>query len=176
MVDTAKQSFGRVDVMVNNAGVMSIAPMTETLVDEWDRMVDINIKGVLYSIAAALPVFQAPNADHMINIGSIAGQKESPGGAIYSGTKFAVRAISEGLRQEIGGAIRTTIIEPGLIDTDLKLGSSHEDSAAFVGEAYKMAIPPPAIANAIVYAISQPAEVYVNQIVLRRQRKISEQV
>lgn len=167
LVETTKQSFGRVDVMINNAGLMSVAPITETLVEEWDRMVDINIKGVLYGIAAALPEFTAQNSGHMITIGSIAGHKVSPGSAVYSGTKFAVAAISEGLRQEIGGAIRTTIIEPGLIDTDLKLGSSHEGSAAMVGEVYKMAISPKSIANAIAYAMSQPADVDVNQIVLR---------
>ncbi|SOH95346.1 NADP-dependent 3-hydroxy acid dehydrogenase YdfG [Monaibacterium marinum] len=167
LVATAKQSFGHVDVMINNAGLMSIAPITETLVDEWDRMIDINIKGVLYGIAAALPEFTAQNSGHMITIGSIAGHKVSPGGAVYSGTKFAVAAISEGLRQEIGRAIRTTIIEPGLIDTNLKAGSSHEGSAAAIGEVYKMAISPSAIANAIAYAISQPADVDVNQIVLR---------
>ncbi len=167
LVNKAVEVFGRVDVMVNNAGLMAIAPMSETLVDEWDRMIDINIKGVLYGIAAALPLFQAQNAGHMITLGSIAGEKITPGGAVYSGTKFAVRATSEGLRQEVGGAIRTTLIQPGLIDTELKAGSSHEGSSAFIDEAYKMAISPSSIAHAIAYAISQPSDVDVNEITLR---------
>lgn len=167
LVDKAVQVFGRVDVMINNAGLMAIAPLAETMVDEWHRMIDINIKGVLHGIAAALPVFQAQNSGHMISVGSIAGHKVSPGGAVYSGTKFAVRAISEGLRQEVGGAIRTTVIDPGLIDTELKLGSSHPGSAALIGEVYKMAIAPSSVANAIAYAISQPADVDVNEIILR---------
>ncbi len=167
LVDQAIQAFGRVDVLINNAGIMAIAPLSELKVDEWDRMIDINVKGVLYGIAAALPVFQSQGSGHFINISSVAGLKVSPGGAVYSGTKFAVRAISEGLRFEVGGAIRTTTILPGLIDTELKKGSSHEASSQAINEIYKMAISPSAIANAIAYAISQPADVDVNEIVVR---------
>ena len=167
LVDKSIQVFGRVDVLINNAGIMAIAPLSELKVDEWDRMIDINVKGVLYGIAAALPVFQSQGSGHFINISSVAGLKVSPGGAVYSGTKFAVRAISEGLRFEVGGAIRTTTILPGLIDTELKLGSSHEASSQAINEIYKMAISPSAIANAIAYAISQPADVDVNEIVVR---------
>ena len=167
LVDKAIQAFGRVDVLINNAGMMAIAPLSELKVDEWDRMIDINVKGVLYGIAAALPVFQSQGSGHFINISSVAGLKVSPGGAVYSGTKFAVRAISEGLRVEVGGAIRTTTILPGLIDTELKKGSSHEASSQAINEIYKMAISPSAIANAIAYAISQPADVDVNEIVVR---------
>ncbi|SPH23965.1 putative oxidoreductase [Defluviimonas aquaemixtae] len=164
----AMNAFGRVDVLVNNAGLMSIAPLTESKVDEWDRMIDINIKGVLYGVAAALPIFQAQGAGHFINIASVAGIKVfAPGGTVYSGTKFAVRAISEGLRQEVGGAIRTTTIEPGAVDSELKFGSSHEESSNFVQEFYKQAIPADSVARAIAYAISQPADVDINEIVLR---------
>lgn len=168
LVDTAVRVFGRVDVLINNAGLMSIAPLDEIKVDEWDRMIDINVKGVLYGIAAALPQFRKQNSGHFINIASVAGLKVfSPGGTVYSGTKFAVRAISEGLRHEVGGSIRTTTIEPGAVDSELKLGSSHEQSANFVQEFYKLAIPADAVARAIAYAIEQPAEVDINEIVLR---------
>lgn len=168
LVATARQVFGRVDVLINNAGLMSIAPLAELKVDEWERMIDINIKGVLYGIAAALPVFQQQGSGHFINVASVAGLKVfSPGGTVYSGTKFAVRAISEGLRHEVGGSIRTTTIEPGAVDSELKLGSSHEQSSAFVKDFYKIAIPADAVARAIAYAIEQPAEVDINEIVLR---------
>lgn len=114
LIEKALSAFGQIDVLVNNAGLMSIAPLSELKVDEWDRMIDINIKGVLYGIAATLPVFQKQNFGHFINLASVAGIKVfSPGGTVYSGTKFAVRAISEGLRHEVGGTIRTTTIEPG---------------------------------------------------------------
>jgi len=168
LIDTAVSAFGRIDVLVNNAGLMAIAPLSELKVDEWDRMIDINVKGVLYGIAAALPLFQAQGAGHFINIASVAGLKVfSPGGTVYSGTKFAVRAISEGLRHEVGGAIRTTTIEPGAVDSELQLGSSHEESSKFVKDFYKLAIPADSVARAIAYAIDEPANVDINEIVLR---------
>lgn len=168
LIDTAVRVFGRVDVLINNAGLMSIAPMDEVKTDEWDRMIDINVKGVLYGIAAALPQFRKQNSGHFINIASVAGVKVfSPGGTVYSGTKFAVRAISEGLRHEVGGCIRTTTIEPGAVDSELKHGSSHEQSSQFVKEFYKLAIPADSVARAIAYAIEQPADVDINEIVLR---------
>jgi NADP-dependent 3-hydroxy acid dehydrogenase YdfG len=126
LVQKAISSFGKIDVIVNNAGIMPLAPLAATKVDEWDQMIDVNIKGVLYGIAAALPVFQKQNNGHFINLSSVAGHKVSQGSAVYAGTKFAVRAISEGLRMEVGGNIRTTILSPGLIDSELKLGSSDE--------------------------------------------------
>lgn len=168
LLQGAVDTFGRVDVLINNAGLMSIAPMSEVKVDEWDRMIDINIKGLLYGIAAALPRFQQQNSGHFINVASIAGHKVfSPGGTVYSGTKFAVRAISEGLRHEVGGAIRTTVISPGAVDTELKHGSSHKASSDTVNEFYKMAIPADSVARAIAFAIEQPADVDVSDILLR---------
>jgi NADP-dependent 3-hydroxy acid dehydrogenase YdfG len=161
-------AFGRIDVLINNAGVMAIAPMSQGRTDEWDRMIDVNVKGLLYGIAAVLPVFEKQRSGHFINIASAAGIKVfSPGGAVYSGTKFAVRAISEGLRQEVGGSIRTTTISPGAIATDLKFGSTDEASRKGVLAFYESAIPAAAIARAIAYAIEQPADVDVNEIVVR---------
>ena len=172
MIAAGIQAFGRIDVLVNNAGYMAIAPMSAALTDEWDKMIDINIKGLLYGVASALPVFEAQGSGQFINISSIAGRKVfSPGGTVYSGTKFAVRAISEGLRHEVGGAIRTTTIEPGAVDSELKAGSSHEDSSKFVNEFYQMAIPADSVARAIAFAIEQPADVDINEIVLRPTRQ-----
>ena len=168
LIEKALSAFGQIDVLVNNAGLMSIAPLSELKVDEWDRMIDINIKGVLYGIAATLPVFQKQNFGHFINLSSVAGVKVfSPGGTVYSGTKFAVRAISEGLRHEVGETIRTTTIEPGAIESELKFGSSHKESSEFVTDFYKQAIPSDSVARAIAYAIEQPADVDINEIVLR---------
>ncbi|MCH9649472.1 MAG: SDR family oxidoreductase [Deltaproteobacteria bacterium] len=168
LVAKAVEIFGRVDVLVNNAGLMAIAPMNELKVDEWDRMIDINIKGVLYGIAAALPLFEKQGSGHFINIASVAGVKVfSPGGTVYSGTKFAVRAISEGLRHEVGGSIRTTTIEPGAVNSELKNGTSHKESIEFLSDLYEMAIPSDSVARAIAYAIEQPKDVDINEIVLR---------
>ncbi|MEQ5809159.1 SDR family oxidoreductase [Alteromonas sp. NFXS44] len=168
LVDLAVQTYGKLDVIINNAGLMSIAPLQELKVDEWNRMIDINIKGVLNGIAAALPVFEDQQSGHFINISSVAGLKVfSPGGTVYSGTKFAVRAISEGLRHEVGGNIRTTSIEPGAVDSELKYGSSHQASSDFVVDFYKQAIPADSVARAIAYAIEQPLDVDINEIVLR---------
>jgi NADP-dependent 3-hydroxy acid dehydrogenase YdfG len=168
-VALAQQTFGRLDVIINNAGLMAIAPMREIRTDEWDRMIDINIKGVLYGIAAALPVFDAQQSGHFINVSSVAGRKVfSPGGTVYSGTKFAVRAISEGLRHEVGGHIRTTTILPGAVESELKHGSGHSASAEFVQAFYQQnQIPADSVARAIAYAIEQPADVDINDIVLR---------
>ncbi|EQM71473.1 SDR family oxidoreductase [Pseudomonas solani] len=168
LVQGGIDAFGRIDVLVNNAGLMAIAPLAETPVEEWDRMIDINIKGVLYGIAAALPVFQQQRSGQFINVASVAGHKVfSPGGTVYSGTKFAVRAISDGLRHEVGGDIRVTVISPGAVDSELKLGSSHEESRQALGEFYKLAIPAESVARAIAYAVEQPAEVDISEVVLR---------
>jgi len=168
LVDTAISTFGKIDVLINNAGLMAIAPLDALKVDEWERMIDINIKGVLYGIAAALPHFRAQGSGHFINVSSVAGHKViSPGGTVYSGTKFAVSAISEGLRHEVGGAIRTTVISPGAVDTELQSGSSHAQSAAHLKEFYKIAIPAETVARAVAYAIEQPDGVDLNEIVLR---------
>lgn len=168
LVEKALAEYGRVDVMINNAGVMPIAPMSALRTEEWDAMIDINIKGVLYGVAAALPHFERQKSGHFINIGSVAGVKVfAPGGTVYSGTKYAVRAISEGLRQEVKPHIRITVIEPGAIDSELKLGTSHAESAKNVAEFYTRAIPSETVARAIAFAIGQPEDVDINEIILR---------
>jgi NADP-dependent 3-hydroxy acid dehydrogenase YdfG len=166
-LQAATEKFGRIDVLVNNAGLMALAPIGKTLVDEWDRMIDINIKGVLYGIAAALPVFARQKGGHIINIASVAGHKVSMGGAVYCATKHAVRVISEGIRQEVDG-IRTTIISPGAVQSELPLGISDPETAAGTKEFYRLtAIPADAVARAIAFAIEQPADVDINEILLR---------
>ncbi|GBR45598.1 MULTISPECIES: SDR family oxidoreductase [Gluconobacter] len=171
-VAAVTRDFGRLDVLVNNAGLMAIAPIQKLMVDEWDRMIDINIKGVLYGVAAALPVFEKQKSGHVINLSSVAGLKVfAPGGTVYSGTKFAVRAISEGLRQEAGNTFRVTSIEPGAVQSELKSGSGDTDSRKTVEEFYKMAIPADSVARAIAFAISQPDDVDINEIVLRPTRQ-----
>lgn len=159
--------FGRLDVLVNNAGLMPIRPMSEVNTEEWDQMIDVNLRGVLYGIAAALPRFLAQESGHIINLSSVAGIKVfAPGGTVYSGTKFAVSAISEGLRQEVGDKVRVTSIEPGAVDSDLKLGTSGAATASVL-DFYKQAIPASSVARAIAFAIEQPANVDINAIVLR---------
>lgn len=167
VVDAVINDFGKLDVLINNAGIMPIRPMAEVNTDEWDAMIDVNIKGTLYGIAAALPAFLKQESGHIINLSSVAGIKVfAPGGTVYSGTKFAVRAISDGLRQEIGSKVRVTSIEPGAIDSDLKFTTSGTAQSGVL-DFYKIAIPASAVARAIAYAIEQPAEVDINEIVLR---------
>jgi len=159
--------FGRLDVLINNAGLMPIRPMAEVNTDEWDAMIDVNLKGTLYGIAAALPRFIAQESGHIINLSSVAGVKVfAPGGTVYSGTKFAVSAISEGLRQEVGDRIRVTSIAPGAVESDLKHSTSGT-ARDTVLEFYEKAIPAASVARAVAFAIAQPADVDINEIVLR---------
>lgn len=167
LVDLAVTTFGRTDVMINNAGIMPLSPLSALKVQEWNDTIDVNIKGVLNGIAAALPVFERQETGHFINISSVAGHKVSPASSVYAGTKFAVRAISEGLRMEVGRNIRTTVISPGLIDSELKHGTSDATISQFVNEVYNDAISATSIANAVAYVIEQPNDVDVNEIVLR---------
>jgi NADP-dependent 3-hydroxy acid dehydrogenase YdfG len=159
--------FGQLDVLINNAGLMPIRPMAEVNTDEWDAMIDVNLKGTLYGIAAALPRFLGQGSGHIVNLSSVAGIKVfAPGGTVYSGTKFAVSAISEGLRQEVGDKVRVTSIEPGAVESDLKFTTSGTATES-VMDFYKLAIPASAVARAIAFAIEQPTEVDVNAIVIR---------
>lgn len=167
-IDAAIAAYQRVDVLINNAGFMAIAPLSELKTNEWDKMIDTNLKGVLYGVAAALPVFQRQGSGHFINVASVAGIKVlAPGGVVYSATKFAVRALSEGLRQEAGKTIRTTLISPGAVESELQFGSSDEESKKFLHEFYKQAISADAIARSVLFAIEQPGDVDINEIVVR---------
>lgn len=164
--DTALETFGRIDVIVNNAGVMPLSPMASLKVDEWDRMVDVNIKGVLYGIAAVLPTMTRQGAGQIINVSSIGGLAVSPTAAVYCATKFAVRAISDGLRQETD-KIRVTCVYPGVVESELA-NSITDSTAAEAMVAYRqIALKPEAIADAIAHAIGQPADVDTSEIVIR---------
>ncbi len=166
-VKKAQDRFGRLDVLISNAGLMPLSPLDDLKVDEWDRMIDVNIKGVLYGIAAALPVFRKQGSGHFINVSSVAGHRVGPNGAVYSGTKYAVRAISEGLRQEAGDSIRVTIISPGAVESELAETISNPEVKKRIQDYRRMAIPAEAIAAAMAYAIGQPGNVDVNEILIR---------
>ena len=168
LVKLACDRFGRLDVLVNNAGIGPIAPLDELRVHEWDDMIDINLKGVLNGIAAALPVFRRQGFGHFINTASTAGHKTVPNQAVYSATKFAVRAISEGLRQEAGDKLRVTVVSPGFVKTEfVEAVSNPQLRTQLVAARDQMAMPPEAVARAIAYAIQQPADVDVGEIVIR---------
>ena len=168
LVDLACRRFGRLDVLVNNAGIGPISPLDELRVDEWDEMIDVNIKGVLYGIAAALPVFRRQGSGHVVNMASTAGHRTVAGQSVYSATKFAVRAISEGLRQEAGDKLRVTVISPGFVHTDFVQAVPDPDRRAELLQARdRMAMPPDAVARAIAYAIEQPDDVDVGEIIIR---------
>jgi NADP-dependent 3-hydroxy acid dehydrogenase YdfG len=166
-VKRAQEKFGRVDVLVSNAGLMPLSLLDELKVDEWDRMIDVNIRGVLHGIAAALPIFRAAGSGHFINVASVSGINVAPTTAVYSGTKFAVRAISEGLRQEAGSKIRVTMISPGAVRTELAETISNPDLKKRVEAFQALAIAPIAVAQAIAFAIDQPSDVDVNEIIVR---------
>jgi NADP-dependent 3-hydroxy acid dehydrogenase YdfG len=173
LVDAAVQTYGRVDVMINNAGLMQQSPLERLKVDEWDNMIDINIKGVLYGIAAVLPHMQRQKAGHIINVSSVAGHKVTPAGTVYSATKHAVRAISEGLRQEVKPYnIRTTVISPGAVATELPSHITDRDASADIQKFYEgFAIPAESFARAVAFAMSQPEDVDVNEILFRPTRQ-----
>jgi NADP-dependent 3-hydroxy acid dehydrogenase YdfG len=165
-VDFASDRFGRVDALVNNAGIMPLSPLAALHVEEWERMVDVNIKGVLYGIAAALPVFEAQGFGHIVNVSSIAAYRAIPTAAVYCATKAAVNFVTEGLRQE-NRTVRTTIVSPGVTASELARTVTHADTATWLAEYRKQAIPPEAIARAIAFAIAQPGDVDVSEVIVR---------
>lgn len=168
LVKLATDTFGQLDVLINNAGVMPISPLDELRVDDWESMIDINVKGVLYGIAAALPVFRAQGFGHIINTGSTATLKIVPTMAVYAASKLAVRAITEGLRQEAGAHLRVTLITPGMTSTEGAGGVTNPEIRATLQKSIDaMAMPPSAIARAIAFAIEQPDGVDVGEIVVR---------
>ena len=173
LVDAAIKAHRRIDVMINNAGLMPQSLLERLKVDEWDRMIDVNIKGVLYGIAAALPYMKQQKAGHFINVSSVAGHRVGPGTAVYAATKHAVLALSEGLRQEVKPYnIRTTVISPGAVATELPDRATDPDSASRLKKFYsEFAIPADSFARAVAFAIEQPDDVDINEILFRPTRQ-----
>ncbi|WP_163874045.1 SDR family oxidoreductase [Paenibacillus favisporus] len=167
IIRLAQSRFGRVDVIVNNAGVMPLSPLEALKIDEWNRMIDVNIRGVLHGIAAGLPVMMEQQSGHMINVASIGAYSVTPTAAVYCATKYAVRAITEGLRQEIDADIRVTLVSPGVTESELAESITDDGAREFMKTYRRNALPASAIAQAIAYAIEQPADVDVNELVVR---------
>lgn len=164
--EAARARFGKIDVLINNAGIMPLSLMASLKVEEWDRMVDVNIKGVLNGIAAVLPEMTARGAGHIVNIASIGALSVVPTAAVYCATKFAVRAISEGLRQE-NRQLRVTCIHPGVVESELA-DTITDPAAAEAMKSYRaIALTPDAIGRAVRFALEQPADVDVSEIVIR---------
>ncbi|CAM5337568.1 SDR family oxidoreductase [Streptomyces avidinii] len=166
LVDLARQRYGRLDVLVSNAGVGLISPLDDLRVDDWEEMIDVNLKGVLYGIAAALPVFREQGAGHFVNTVSTAGLRVVPLQSVYAGTKNAVRTISEGLRQEAGDSLRVTVVSPGAVRTDFTERMDPE-ARERIDRMMETALSPDAVARAIAFAIEQPDGVDVGDIVVR---------
>ncbi|VXC98938.1 SDR family oxidoreductase [Sphingomonas sp. AX6] len=169
LIGTAVQTYGRIDVLINNAGVMPLSPVERLKIDEWDQMIDVNLKGVLYGVAAALPYMTAQKSGHIINLSSVAGHKLFPGSAVYSATKFGVRAFSEGLRQELKPYnIRITNISPGAVQTELLEHISETDiqkaNQDFVGA---VGVPADSFARIAAFVIAQPEELDINELIFR---------
>jgi NADP-dependent 3-hydroxy acid dehydrogenase YdfG len=173
IIHLAMRQFGRLDVVVNNAGVMPLSPLAALKIDEWNRMIDVNLRGVLHGIAAGLPIMKEQGFGQFVNIASTAAYSASPTTAVYSATKYAVRAITEALRQEVGRDIRVTLVSPGVTESELAESISHEATRQYVKEYRRHIIPASAIARAIAYAIEQPDDVDVNELVIRPTAHIS---
>ena len=166
VVSATYEEFGRVDVIVNNAGVMPLSPLSALKVSEWDQMVDVNIKGVLNGIAAVLPIMEAKGSGHIINVASIGAHRVSPTAAVYCATKYAVWAISDGLRQETD-KLRVTVISPGVVTSELADTISDDTARRAMNEFRRIAIDPNAIGRAVRYAVEQPSDVDVSEIIVR---------
>ncbi len=171
LIQHAQSEFGGVEILVNNAGVMPLSPLAAARVDDWERMVDVNVKGVLFGIGAALPVMLREGRGHIVNVGSVAGRRPFPGGTVYAATKFALRALSAGLQLELSAeaGIRVTDIQPGVVDTEL---ADHipdpEQRAAFQGRwSEKRALRAEDVAAAVLHAVTAPAHVNINEILIR---------
>jgi NADP-dependent 3-hydroxy acid dehydrogenase YdfG len=168
LVAAARDGYGRLDVLVSNAGSMAVSPFDDLRVDDWDLMVDVNIKGVLNGIAAALPVFRAQGSGHFVHTASTAAYKVVPEQAVYAATKTAVKVLTEGLRQEAGPSLRVTLVSPGFTNTEgVGKGGSPQTAAALVAQRDAIAMPPDAIARAVAFAIGQPGDIDVGEIVIR---------
>jgi NADP-dependent 3-hydroxy acid dehydrogenase YdfG len=172
----ALKEFGQIDVLVNNAGIMPQAFLSKNKVDEWDKMIDVNIKGVLYAIAAVTPSMRERKSGHIFNLSSVAGHNIYPGGTVYCGTKYAVRAISEGLRQEeamSGTNIRVTNVSPGAVSSELLETTTDPEVKARLDDFYNIAIDAESIARAIAFAIEQPSDVAINEMIIRPTVQVS---
>ncbi|HEY0225692.1 MAG TPA: SDR family oxidoreductase [Mycobacterium sp.] len=169
LVDQAVTTHGRADVMINNAGLMPLSPLEMERFEEWEQAIDVNIKGVLWGIAAALPHFKQQQSGHFINVSSVAGHTIGPGGAIYSATKYSVRVISEALRQEVKPYnIRTTVISPGAVDSELPGSVKAEGVSETIADFYQnYAIPADSFARCVLFAMEQPQDVDINEILYR---------
>jgi NADP-dependent 3-hydroxy acid dehydrogenase YdfG len=168
LVNTAVEQYGKLDVIVNNAGVSQLSRIDELDIDGWEEMIDINLKGVLYGMAAAIPVFKQQRSGHIVNIISTSGIKIVPMQGVYAGTKNAVRTIAEAFRQESDGNIRITGISPGVVKTDFAEGIKNQEMKTIITKNMEnLAMSPDAIANAVIYAISQPSDVEIGDIVIR---------
>ncbi len=165
-VNTAHERHGRIDVLVNNAGVMPLSPLAMGRTDDWDLMIDVNVRGVLHGIAAALPLMKAQGSGHFVTISSTLGHEVAPTTAVYSATKYAVRAISEGVRKE-NSDIRVTVVSPAFVESELIQGGDPGTMAWVQGMAGKLALPATAVSDAIVYAVNQPEQVDVGELVIR---------
>jgi NADP-dependent 3-hydroxy acid dehydrogenase YdfG len=173
LVDAAVQTYGRIDVMLNNAGLMPHSPLERIKIEDWHRTIDVNLKGVLNGIAAALPYMKQQKAGHFINVSSVAGHKVRPGSAVYAATKSAVLVLSEGLRQEVKPYnIRTTVISPGALATELASSITEPDIAENVSKfMHEIALPAESFARVVAFAISQPADMDINEILFRPTRQ-----
>ncbi|MEH3141071.1 MAG: SDR family oxidoreductase [Mycobacterium kyogaense] len=170
-VDATVAAHGRVDVIVNNAGVMPLSRLDALLVDQWDQMIDVNVRGLLHGIAAALPHFQRQGAGHFVTVASIGAHEVVPTGAVYCATKYAAWAITEGLRLELDPSIRVTTVSPGVVESELADTITDSTAAAAMKDYRAAAIPPDSIARAIAYAVGEPAEVDVNEMIIRPARQ-----
>ena len=173
LVDRAVQIHGRIDVIINNAGLMPHSPLERVKIEDWDRTIDVNLKGMLYGIGAALPYMTEQKSGHIINVSSVAGHKVRPGSAVYAATKTAVRVISEGLRQEVKPYnFRTAVISPGAVASELPNSIAKPDVAAGITQFYEQfAIPAESFASMVAFAMTQPEDVDVNEILFRPTRQ-----
>jgi NADP-dependent 3-hydroxy acid dehydrogenase YdfG len=171
VVRETRAEHGRLDVIVNNAGVMPLSRLGALLVDEWNRMIDVNVRGLLHGVAAALPVFREQGHGHFVTVASIGAHEVSPTAAVYCGTKYAAWAITEGLRQEADPSVRVTTVSPGVVESELAATITDPEAAEAMRTYRAAAIPADAVAGAVSYALSQPADVDVNEIVIRPARQ-----
>ncbi|GAA3036007.1 SDR family oxidoreductase [Kitasatospora albolonga] len=166
-VEATRSEFGGIDALVNNAGVMPLSPLDALRTEGWDHTIDVNVRGVLHGIAAALPAMRARGHGHIVNISSVGAYEVSPTAAVYCATKFAVRAITEGLRQEAAATLQVTLVSPGVTESELADGITDPTARQAMATYRSVTLPAEAVADAIAYAISQPPTVDLNEAIVR---------